>query len=237
MPRVEVAVARPVQARIAGVLFDVHSTLVDQGSAAEWLDRALARTPHRPPPDDREDLERFLDTIWEGARISDPASSRDLSFAAHARVFHELLQSGPAVDRPLADALYDVLLDTWHAYEDAAPALVALRDLGMRICLLSNAGLPVRDVLAREHLLDLANAVVLSYEVGFVKPDPRIFRAALDALDLPAESALMVGDNAHDDGGGAVLGLRTLILPRTAGRSHGLAAVPALVAAVNATFD
>ena len=32
----------------------------------------------------------------------------------------------------------------------------------------------------------------------------------------------MVGDNAHDDGGGASLGLRTLILPRTTGRLHGL---------------
>ena len=50
------------------------------------------------------------------------------------------------------------------------------------------------------------------------------FRAALAALGMDAEQVLMVGDNAHDDGGGTRLGLRTLILPRTAGRIHGLAA-------------
>ena len=47
----------------------------------------------------------------------------------------------------------------------------------------------------------------------------------------------MVGDNAKDDGGGSVLGMRTLILPRTAGPVHGLAAVTALVLGVNARPD
>jgi HAD superfamily hydrolase (TIGR01509 family) len=71
--------------------------------------------------------------------------------------------------------------------------------------------------------------VVLSYEVGAVKPDHRIFQAALDALALPADRVLMVGDNANDDVGGASMGLRTLILPRTNGPVHGLDAVTALV--------
>ncbi|MFZ4756498.1 MAG: HAD hydrolase-like protein, partial [Miltoncostaeaceae bacterium] len=51
----------------------------------------------------------------------------------------------------------------------------------------------------------------------------------LSALDLDAANVLMVGDNANDDGGGASLGLRTLILPRTSGRVHGLDSVVRLV--------
>jgi hypothetical protein len=39
----------------------------------------------------------------------------------------------------------------------------------------------------------------------------------------------MVGDNPFDDGGAAVLGVRTFILPRTEGRSHGLDTVPRIV--------
>ena len=226
----------PVPARIDGVVLDIHSTLVDQGDAREWLDRALARAPHPMDAGRREATEAFLDRIWEGARISDPTSSRDLSFESHARVFHGLIAAGPGIDRTLSDALYDVMLDTWHAYDDALPTLVALRELGVRTCLLSNAGLPIRSVLDREGLTGWFDHAVLSYEVGVVKPDPRIFAAALAALDLPAASVLMVGDNAHDDGGGAALGIRTLILPRTSGRTHGLAAVPALVAGVNSAF-
>ena len=219
----------PTPGPILGVIFDIHSTLVDQGNADQWLDAALAVEPHPLDQRERADLVAFLDRIWEGARVSDPDSSRDLSFADHSRVFHELIAAGPGVDRSLANALYDVMLDTWHAYDDSIPTLRALREAGIRTCLLSNAGVPIRSVLDRDGISPSVDAVVLSYEVGCVKPDPRIFEAALQALDLPATDVLMVGDNANDDGGGAALGLRTLILPRTAGRVHGLAAVTALV--------
>jgi len=219
----------PTPEPFRGVIFDIHATLVDQGSADDWLDAALAVVPHPLTAEERTALVHFLDRIWEGSRISDPNSTRDLSFADHSRVFHELIAAGPGVDRTLANALYDVMLDVWHAYDDSVPTLQALKDGGIRICLLSNAGVPIRTVLDREGITPLIDAVILSYEVGCVKPDHRIFRAALSALDLEAASVLMVGDNTNDDGGGASLGLRTLILPRTSGRVHGLDTVVRLV--------
>jgi HAD superfamily hydrolase (TIGR01549 family) len=224
----------PAPGPIRGVVFDIHSTLVDQGDAETWLAAALAVAPHSMDEQEQADLVAFLDRIWEGARVSDPLSTRDLSFADHSRVFHELIAAGPGVDPALANALYDVMLDTWHAYDDTVPTLQALRGAGIRICLLSNAGVPIRDVLDREGVTAWYDEIVLSYEVGFVKPDPRIFEAALAALDLPASEVLMVGDNANDDGGGTHLGIRTLILPRTSGRIHGLSAVVALVDGVAA---
>ena len=219
----------PTPGPIRGVIFDIHSTLVDQGDAEAWLAAALAVAPHPMTPAERATMLAFLDRIWEGARISDPDSTRDLSFEAHSRVFHELIAAGPGVDRPLANALYDVMLDTWHAYDDTIPTLHALRERGIRTCLLSNAGVPIRTVLDRDGISPWYDEIVLSYEVGFVKPDVRIFQAALEALGLPASEVLMVGDNANDDGGGTHLGLRTLILPRTTGRTHGLRAVIGLV--------
>jgi HAD superfamily hydrolase (TIGR01549 family) len=210
------------------VIFDIHSTLVDQGNAGDWLDAALLRAPHVLASEERTELESFLDLIWEGARISDPESMRDLSFEAHERVFHELLAAGPGIDPALGAALYEVMLDVWHAYDDAAPTLEALQDAGVRICLLSNAGVPIRRVLDREGLTPLVDAVVLSYELGRVKPDIRIFQAALDSIDCRAHEALMVGDSGRDDSGGTALGIRTLILPRTSGPVHGLGAVVSL---------
>ena len=213
---------------VRGVIFDIHSTLVDQGSASDWLDAALVRAPHPLSANERAALESFLDLIWDGARISDPESTRDLSFAAHERVFHELLASGPGVDPALGAALYAVMLDVWHAYDDAIPTLEALQDAGVKVCLLSNAGVPIRTVLDREGLSPLVDAVVLSYEVGCVKPDTRIFQTALDAIGCLAGAALMVGDSGRDDSGGTALGIRTLILPRTSGPVHGLGAVVSL---------
>ena len=216
-------------APITGVLFDFHATLVDQGDPDEWLDRALAQAPHPLTSTERTQLTGFLDRIWENARVHDPDSSRDLSFAAHRAVFHTLLAEGPAVDPALADALYAVLLDTWHAYADTLPMLRALHAGGIKIAVLSNAGVPIRDVLDREGISPLVDATVISYEVGVVKPNPAIFRAAIDALDIPAAHALMVGDSATDDIGGTALGIRTLILPRTKGAVHGLDVVTAMV--------
>ena len=219
---------------IRAFIFDFHATLVDQGDADEWLDRAVARAGAGVAMDDmdREAVTRRLDEIWSHAREIDPGSGRDLSAQNHRDVFHGVMDGH--VDDGLRHALYDVMLDTWKAYDDTLPTLRLLREQGIRICLLSNAGVPIRTVLDRDGLTPYYDAIVLSYEVGFVKPDLRIFQASLEALGLPASDVLMVGDNANDDGGGTHLGLRTLILPRTQGRIHGLHAVTALVAGVNA---
>ncbi|MDD2857562.1 MAG: HAD family hydrolase [Candidatus Nanopelagicales bacterium] len=219
---------------ITAVLFDFHSTLIDQGDAASWLGHALARAPHELGSDQRSALLAFLDRIWENARVIDPESARDRSPVDHERVFHELLVHGPSMDAPLAAALYASLLDSWHAYADAAPTLRALRAAGVRIGVLSNVGVSIRGVLEREGLADLVDAVVLSCEVGAVKPDPAIFTSALDALGSTAAQTLMVGDSGHDDVGGTALGMRTLVLPRTRGDVHGLAVVVGLVDASRA---
>jgi HAD superfamily hydrolase (TIGR01509 family) len=224
----------PTPTTIKGVIFDIHSTLIDQGDAESWLASALRAAPHDLSDAERRELVRFLDRVWEGARVSDPESTRDLSFENHSRVFHELIADGPGVNPALSHVLYEVMLDTWHAYDDTVPTLRALREAGVRTCLLSNAGVPIADVLDREGVTPWVDGIVLSYEVGVVKPNPEIFRVALESLGLSAASVLMVGDNANDDGGGAALGMRTLILPRTHGRVHGLNAVTALVLGLNA---
>ena len=94
--------------------------------------------------------------------------------------------------------------------------------------------MPIQHVLDREGITPYVDAIVLSYEVGFVKPEPGIFARRTDGPRTAADDVLMVGDNANDDGGGAHLGIRTLILPRTTGRVHGLSAVTALVLGLNA---
>lgn len=215
-------------APIRGVLLDVHGTLIDQGLARDWL--AAAGADEADP-----ELEAFLDRIWENARELDPHSLRDLSPADHYRIFHELLEAGPGASRELGDRLYRTMLDQWRAYADAIPLLTGLRAAGVRTALLSNVGVDIRGMLDREGLRSLADAVVLSFEIGLVKPDPRIFQAGADALGLAPQEVLMVGDSGKDDVGGVGIGIRTLIIPRTRGSIHGLDQVMALVLGSGAT--
>jgi len=53
----------------------------------------------------------------------------------------------------------------------------------------------------------------LSFELRVAKPDPSIFRAALDRLGLPADQVLMVGDRCAYDGAATAVGITTLLVP------------------------
>ncbi len=220
---------------IRAVLFDFHSTLVDQGDPDTWLDLAWQRAGREGDPaemlgdDGRVELAGWVNRIWEHVRDIDPRNERDLSPTRHREVYDELMASVPAVDDDLAHALYECMLETWIPYDDSIPVLTELRRRGVRTVLVSNVGIDVRPVLDAASLTDLLDAIVLSYEAGSVKPHAPIFEKALTAAGVAPENALMVGDSPHDDAGAALIGIRTLLLPRTTGTRHGLDLVLGLV--------
>ena len=80
--------------------------------------------------------------------------------------------------------------------------------------------------MSRSTSLDCVDEVVLSFEVGAVKPDAAIFETALSRLGVPAGQAVMVGDSEEADGGARALGCEFVLvdpLP-TSQRPDGLRA-------------
>jgi len=225
----------PSPAKIEAVLFDFHSTLVDQGDAASWIRLAWQHAGRRGDPNSVLGAEKaarlaaWADRMWERAREIDPDSQRDLHPDQHREIYAVLVRDQPDMDEQLAQSLYATMLETWLPYQDTVPVLGALHARGIKTALVSNVGIDVRHVLHRAGLTDLLDAVVLSYEAGVVKPDVTIFAQALELIGVPAERALMVGDSWRDDSGAAQLGIRTLLLPRTSGPTHGLDLVLRLV--------
>ena len=222
-------------APINGVIFDFHGTLVDGGDPNRWIDDAFRHLAHAgcAMPElhctDREGLREHLSRIWEHAHRIDPKSERDLSPARHEDVFTRAVALRPSVEPDLIAALYAVMRDQWIAFDDTLPVLQELTSRGVKIVVLSNIGMDIRGCLDRAGVSELLEGVVLSYEVGLVKPDPAIYAHALELLNVPGNRTLMVGDSPRDDVGGVILNIRTLILPRTEGPVHGLSAVLRLV--------
>ena len=75
-----------------------------------------------------------------------------------------------------------------------------LRDSGRRLALLTNgAAVAQRRKITRFELADLFDAILVEGELGFGKPDARVYERALSALDVTPSEAWMVGDNLEWD--------------------------------------
>jgi putative hydrolase of the HAD superfamily len=187
---------------IRAVLFDAGGTLIhldgERASRAASVpyDAAAFRRAHdaalgdvrrwvlaNPQSKDAERLPLFLGTIF--ARLGVPDSERRRAVGAIAA------EHGRA--------------NLWsRGAEDAPETLEALRGRGYRLAVVSNADGRVRALLKTAGLAEYFEFVVDSSEVGFEKPDPRIFHAATGRLDLPPTACAYVGDIYEID----VLGAR-----------------------------
>jgi putative hydrolase of the HAD superfamily len=117
------------------------------------------------------------------------------------------LDPDPALVRALADRDRELLLAHGYLYPDALPFLQALRARGIKIAIVSNCSEGTRELLVKLGVDTLADAVVLSCEVGSAKPDAQIFTDALKQLDVPAEAALFVDDQPRFCAGAVALGI------------------------------
>jgi putative hydrolase of the HAD superfamily len=116
---------------------------------------------------------------------------------------------------------------------DTVATLTALRARGLRLGLVSNApyrAASMRAQLERLDLLRYFDAAVFSSAVGWRKPSPRIFEAALAELGSPAAATLMVGDRGREDVDGAhAVGMRAVLLREHRSDPAGEAAADAVL--------
>lgn len=119
-------------------------------------------------------------------------------------------------------------LDFWdpHTVADPdAPALLqALRDAGLRVGVLSNTMWPRghhQEVFARDGLLGLIDAALYTSEMPVAKPHADAFMAIANALGVPPEACVFVGDRLWDDiHGAAQVGMRTIWIPHSSIPAH-----------------
>lgn len=121
---------------------------------------------------------------------------------------------GRRIDELEGDAARYVLFD------DVIPALERVRDGGARVVVVSNHVWRLGDIVAELGLDAYVDHVVNSARVGYRKPHPAIYRAALEASGVPPEATVMVGDSVnHDVRGAERAGLHGVYLDRTGAAS------------------
>ena len=191
------------------VLLDLDDTILDDtGSVSScWLEACDAYRSDMGALDPTavyEAIERTRQWYW-----ADPERHRvgRLDLAAARREVVQLALASIRVDAPdlsrqIGDRYHALRVAGLQPFADAVATVQWLRASGCRLALLTNGSGPAqRDKVNRFDLAGLFDVILIEGEVGFGKPDPRIYARALDEVGVTAPDAWMVGDNLEWDVG------------------------------------
>ena len=191
----------------SAVLLDLDDTIIDDtGPIARCWREACAGACRDAGDIDPDALyraiERTRDWFW-----SDPDRHRrgrlDLHGASE-EVARRAVEEMGAADVRLAGtiaAAYRVRREeAWQPLPAAVDTVKWLRESGCRLALVTNGGAETqRRKIARFGLAGLFDAILIEGELGYGKPDPRVYARALDELGVDPADAWMIGDHLEWD--------------------------------------
>ena len=209
---------------VRGVLFDFGHTLVDFHRTEEALMAAYEQIRSRIEAVAYMEVPEILDLIERVAHKLDRVVEESYRAGRLEEIdlveeFRTALQ-GVGFDLP-DDVLEHVIVLDHSAYANSITvepevltSLEELRSDGYRLGLVSNVSLLphlMRADLERLGIARYLDASVFSSEVRVRKPDPRIFREALERVGTEPGETVFVGDRLYDDIGGAqAVGMRAV---------------------------
>jgi HAD superfamily hydrolase (TIGR01662 family) len=186
------------------VLFDLDDTIL-RFSAGQPNCWQLALELHVPQRGDHADLLRAIDvegsTFWA---LAERAfwGRQNMHAARRAIACSALAAHGIPLDACLriADEMTERKEALVRPFDGALEALRALRERGHRLGLITNgSGAFQRKKLERFALEPLFDVILIEGELGYGKPDRRVFERALSFFDVSATDTCMIGDNLEAD--------------------------------------
>ena len=246
--------------KIQGILFDLGDTILDFGPintlelfarGARLAYRHLQGLSQPLPPFEKFHRRQLRAVQWHYMKsrfTRREFDSLDVLGRLAKKMGHDL--TGAQVEE-LAWLWYEPL-SRCVSIEDGLHAMLAdLRRGGVRLGVVSNTFVPgtVLDRhLAKLGLLEYFPIRTYSCDVRYRKPDPRIFRLALERMELPASATMFVGDKlVADIRGASRAGMITVLKDPTGARRRrgirprhrivSLGELPRIVAKYNQTTD
>jgi FMN phosphatase YigB (HAD superfamily) len=198
---------------LKAILFDLWGTLIIDGEhrsqprslwRAENVTTILREAGYRLP------VEEVRDGIARAGAALSALHDQGIDLTASGRVdlVLKMLALGGEVGREVTGELETAICSMHPVHrpdlgEGALDCLRVAREMGLRIALVSNAGLTtapsLRSMLSGYGIADYFDVCVFSDELELAKPDPRIFFEALEAIDVAPPEAAFVGDSPHND--------------------------------------
>lgn len=202
------------QRRVDAVLFDAGGVLLDLDYA--FLKRLL----------DARHVSTTVEALSESESIARTTIDRRVRAGGRTseawRDYFRILLTRVGTPPEGTEAIIDTLAEAhervglWTvAIEGAVGTVLALKDAGHRLGVVSNAEGRVERDLHGAGFAGLFETVVDSHLVGVEKPDPEIFRIALERMNVTPEMSIFIGDvPAVDVAGARAAGLTAVLLDR-----------------------
>lgn len=157
---------------IKWLFFDLGSTLIDEGECEQYrIDKLLAQ-------ENAPGREVLLRTMQDFAEQNIPP------YKYTAKKFRLETIKWPGHLEKLYDSVPDVLESLSKKY---------------RIGIIANQNTGTEERLRIFGIRQYFDVIASSAELGFAKPDPEIFHAALKAAECKPENAVMIGDRLDND--------------------------------------
>jgi putative hydrolase of the HAD superfamily len=201
---------------IRGILFDYGNTLIRYGTREDTLvtDAFHGYLVGRGADVGRAAFGETVRTVT--ARLIDRATETGVEVRREEKVVDVLtaleLPTGEDHVEGALGAISEAFVSAVEATEDLVPRLGRLGER-YQLGLLSNyfLGDPLHESIRRLGLEELLDPRVVSADIGWCKPHPRAFEAALSGFSCAPGEVLMVGDNLTADvGGAAAMGMPTV---------------------------
>ena len=172
---------------------------------------------------DAHELDRAFHTAWQEMprrpAIEGPRENDDKGWWHElvGRVFNQVAPSLSELDR---DNFFEVAYEhfaepgVWELYPEVPNVLKQLQKQ-FQLAVISNFDGRLRFILQHLGIAKYFAHVFISSELGADKPDPEIYRRALNLIHLAADEVLHVGDDPERDWKAATAaGLRVFLLDR-----------------------
>ena len=233
LTRLDTAMIGRMARKIRAVTFDLWQTLLlEDGELGRkraelrisGTSKALTNAGYRFSE------ERLWEAYWNCAKACNVirAQGRDVSFGEQIDIFIERIRAGLSRDLPksrvteIATAYDKAFLEYPLSLDvDAATTLAKLKEQGYALGLISNTGMTpgatFRVYMEQVGILAYFDTLIFSDEARLAKPTPEVFHLALNALEVPPDMAVHVGDDRSKDvAGAAAAGMRSIWISRPA---------------------
>jgi putative hydrolase of the HAD superfamily len=205
--RTPVSVAAAVGRPIRAVLLDAHGTLLELEPPALALRTLMEErfgvriTPEQADAAIAAEIRYYRAHLHEGR---DEQSVDELRGRC-SEVLRQALAAEHVLHEIRADEFTETLLAAlqFRPYPEVPAVLRELRARGLRLVVASNWDASLPHTLDRIGLLGALDGVVTSAECSAPKPEPPVFRRALELAGVPSGEALHVGDSPDEDLAGA----------------------------------